>query len=110
MRNLVANAQTCREALLTGDLEAVGACLSRYWTQKKVMAPGSEPLEVARLLQSLQPLMTAQALAGAGGGGFAFGLLRPEVPRDELETCVQELKAVRNPRKPFLQDKIRILF
>lgn len=36
--DLVSNAHRLRAALLAGDLPAVGACLSTYWTQKKAMA------------------------------------------------------------------------
>jgi galactokinase/mevalonate kinase-like predicted kinase len=41
--DLVSNAHRLRAALLAGDLPAVGACLSTYWTQKKAMAGTYEP-------------------------------------------------------------------
>ncbi|XP_071785812.1 L-fucose kinase-like [Asterias amurensis] len=70
--NLTRNAWECRQAFLDGDLPRVGACLERYWAQKKVMAPGSEPLAVQRMMEALRPYVYGQCLAGAGGGGFMY--------------------------------------
>ena len=66
---LVANAHTMREALLAGDIAAVGASLSAYWEQKKLMCD-AEPAAVTRMLAKLRPLIHGATLCGAGGGGF----------------------------------------
>ena len=72
-------AEECWEMVQAEDLEGVGQCISRYWTIKRTLAPGSEPQLVTKILQVLQPLIVGGGLAGAGGGGFLAALLRPEV-------------------------------
>lgn len=61
---------------MSGSLSRLGACLDRYWQQKKVMAPGCEPAAVRSMMNALQPLALGQSLAGAGGGGFLYLLTR----------------------------------
>jgi fucokinase len=72
VRALRANAAALSDALSQGDVAAAGACLSTYWAQKKGMAEGAEPPEVAALMRLLAEagLVHGCALAGAGGGGF----------------------------------------
>ncbi|XP_063052854.1 L-fucose kinase [Engraulis encrasicolus] len=73
---LVRNAEECALACTDGDLSKLGACLDRYWQQKKVMAPGCEPAAVRCMMGALRPLALGQSLAGAGGGGFLYLLTR----------------------------------
>ena len=56
-----------------GSLPLLGQCLTSYWEQKKLMAPGCEPLLVRLLMDVLAPHVHGQSLAGAGGGGFLEG-------------------------------------
>jgi len=76
VRDLVANAEAAAEAMRTGDLTGLGACLNAYWAQKKVMAPGSEPRVVTEWRESLAEGLLGFSLAGAGGGGFAMLLTK----------------------------------
>ncbi|XP_078688390.1 L-fucose kinase-like isoform X1 [Branchiostoma floridae x Branchiostoma belcheri] len=68
--DLVTNAEECAKAFREGDLGTVGACMDRYWEQKKKMAPGCEPVAVRKMMTALRPHVYGQVLAGAGGGGF----------------------------------------
>ena len=70
------NALTMAQALQARDDGAVGACLAAYWEQKKRMAPNAEPPEVAAMRAVLAPHVSGVSLAGAGGGGFMFGLAK----------------------------------
>jgi len=79
VRNLVANAEAAAEAMRSGDLPGLGACLNAYWAQKKIMAPGSEPRSVTEWRESLSEGLLGFTLAGAGGGGFA--MLLTKTPR-----------------------------
>mmetsp|Transcript_125937 Transcript_125937/g.403190 ORF Transcript_125937/g.403190 Transcript_125937/m.403190 type:complete len:1125 (-) Transcript_125937:64-3438(-) len=91
VRGLVANAEDAAKALTNRDLSRLGTCMSTYWRQKKVMAPGSEPTSVAALRERLEPGILGFSLAGAGGGGFAMVLTRePEAHgwvREVVEGC-----------------------
>nr|XP_015223920.1 PREDICTED: L-fucose kinase [Lepisosteus oculatus] len=70
VEGLVRNAEECAQAIRDGSLARVGACLDRYWQQKRAMAPGCEPATVRAMMSALRPLTLGQSLAGAGGGGF----------------------------------------
>uniref|UniRef100_A0A4W4DQA1 L-fucose kinase n=1 Tax=Electrophorus electricus TaxID=8005 RepID=A0A4W4DQA1_ELEEL len=73
---LVSNAEECAHACTEGSLPRLGASIDRYWQQKKAMAPGCEPAAVRTMMNALRPLTLGQSLAGAGGGGFLFILMR----------------------------------
>jgi fucokinase len=83
-------------------LSSLGNTLSRYWQLKTYMAPGSEPPHIADLLQALRPLCCGLGVCGAGAGGFAVAILRPDAFIEECKvggkdifTCFAEtLKAV----------------
>jgi len=66
----------CRLFVLTGDLAAVGSCMSDYWQLKKRMAPGCEPELVTRIMKAMEPHVLGMSLAGAGGGGFMYLLTK----------------------------------
>ena len=84
-------AEECWERVEAEDLEGVGECISRYWTIKRTLAPGSEPQLVTNILQVLQPLILGGGLAGAGGGGFLAALLRPGVRVEEVREKVRNI-------------------
>lgn len=48
---LLTNADICSEALIKEDLQTIGALLSRYWQQKKILAPNSEPKHVSEFFK-----------------------------------------------------------
>lgn len=68
----------------SGSLPRLGACLDRFWRQKKVMAPGCEPASVKVMMEALRPLVLGQTLAGAGGGGFLYLLTREPGQKEEV--------------------------
>ena len=82
---LIATARAMASALHAADIAAVGAHLDDYWAQKRRMCD-AEPVEVARMLQSLRSkgLIYGGSLAGAGGGGFLLVITRRPHARDEL--------------------------
>ena len=84
-------AEECWERVEAEDLEGVGECISRYWTIKRTLAPGSEPQLVTNILQVLHPLILGGGLAGAGGGGFLAALLRPGVRVEEVREKVRNI-------------------
>ena len=85
------NSYDCREALLRGDLPAVGVCVDKYWASKKTMAPQSEPKFVVDMREALKDLIYGSSLAGAGGGGFFFCITKEP---DQKEVIRQRLASV----------------
>ena len=63
-------AEQMRGAVISGDVARVGTLLSKYWVQKKVMAPDAQPALVTRLMALVEDECHGMSLAGAGGGGF----------------------------------------
>ncbi|KAI6077531.1 L-fucose kinase [Aix galericulata] len=93
---LVSNAEECAQALRQGDLELLGACLERYWRQKKRMAPGCEPLAVGRMMGALRPYVHGQCLAGAGGGGFLYVLTKAPRQKEALHQILAKTEGLGN--------------
>jgi len=84
-------AARCAERVQDEDLEGLGACLSEYYVIKKILAPGSEPDLVKRILQALSPFSRGGSLAGAGGGGFLAVILKDGVCREAAMCVVREV-------------------
>jgi len=74
----------------SGDLAALGACINCHRKNKLIMAPGSEPKNVVSLMEKIEPLVYGMALAGAGGGGFLFVLMKEPSVREKIEEIIAE--------------------
>uniref|UniRef100_A0A8C3HR40 Fucose kinase n=1 Tax=Chrysemys picta bellii TaxID=8478 RepID=A0A8C3HR40_CHRPI len=93
---LVSNAEQCAQAFRQGNLPLLGECLTRYWQQKKCMAPGCEPLAVRRMMDALQPYVYGQSLAGAGGGGFLYILTKEPSQKDFIQQILANTEGLGN--------------
>ncbi|KAL4687364.1 hypothetical protein H8959_019492 [Pygathrix nigripes] len=82
--------------LQTGSLPLLGQCLTSYWEQKKLMAPGCEPLAVRRMMDVLAPHVHGQSLAGAGGGGFLYLLTKEPQQKEALEAVLAKTEGLGN--------------
>ncbi|PVD20708.1 hypothetical protein C0Q70_18867 [Pomacea canaliculata] len=78
---LVVLAQECANAFIDGNFEKVGSCVEQYWQMKKRMAPGCESQTIAKIMATLKPYMLGMCSAGAGGGGFIYGILKDPAMR-----------------------------
>lgn len=88
------NSYECREALIRGDLEAVGQCLDKYWSSKKTMAPQSEPKFVVDMREALKDLIYGSSLAGAGGGGFFICITKDADQKDKIREKLAGVQGV----------------
>uniref|UniRef100_A0A8C8RF37 L-fucose kinase n=1 Tax=Pelusios castaneus TaxID=367368 RepID=A0A8C8RF37_9SAUR len=93
---LVSNAEECAQAFRQGNLPRLGGCLSRYWHQKKCMAPGCEPLAVRHMMDALQPYVHGQSLAGAGGGGFLYILTKEPNQKEIIQQILANTEGLGN--------------
>ncbi|XP_068115798.1 L-fucose kinase isoform X2 [Hyperolius riggenbachi] len=91
---LVSNAELCAQAFRTGDMQLLGHCLSTYWQQKKCMAPGCEPLAVRRIMDTLEPHVYGQSLAGAGGGGFLYVLTKEAEQKGIIQSLLENTQGL----------------
>ena len=68
-----------REALLTGDMDAIGSMLDEAWAVKKALASGVTDPEIDRMYSAAREAgAMGGKVAGAGGGGFLLLYARPE--------------------------------
>ena len=68
-----------KQALLAGDMRAVGDILNRSWNSKKKTAAGISNRQIDELFQAgLNGGARAGKISGAGGGGFIMFLAEPE--------------------------------
>lgn len=94
--SLVRHTEECAEAFRRGSLPLLGQCLTSYWEQKKLMAPGCEPLAVRRMMDVLAPHVHGQSLAGAGGGGFLYLLTKEPRQKEALEAVLAKTEGLGN--------------
>ncbi|XP_053522615.1 L-fucose kinase isoform X3 [Artibeus jamaicensis] len=94
--SLVRHTEECVEAFHQGSLPLLGQCLTLYWEQKKLMAPGCEPLVVRRMMDVLAPYVHGQSLAGAGGGGFLYLLTKEPRQKEALEAVLAKTEGLGN--------------
>ncbi|XP_036130162.1 L-fucose kinase [Molossus molossus] len=94
--SLVQHTEECMKAFHQGNLPLLGRCLTLYWEQKKLMAPGCEPLAVRRMMDVLAPHVHGQSLAGAGGGGFLYLLTKEPRQKEALEAVLAKTKGLGN--------------
>ncbi|XP_040135598.1 L-fucose kinase isoform X4 [Ictidomys tridecemlineatus] len=94
--SLVQQTKECAEAFRQGSLPLLGQYLTSYWEQKKLMAPGCEPLAVRRMMDVLAPHVHGQSLAGAGGGGFLYLLTKEPRQKEALEAVLAKTQGLGN--------------
>ncbi|ELW63024.1 L-fucose kinase [Tupaia chinensis] len=94
--SLVRQTEECAEAFRQGSLPLLGQYLTSYWEQKKLMAPGCEPLAVRHMMDVLAPHVHGQSLAGAGGGGFLYLLTKKPRQKEALEAVLAETEGLGN--------------
>lgn len=95
-RSLLQHTDRCAEAFRQGSLPLLGQCLTVYWKQKKLMAPGCEPLAVRRMMDVLAPHVHGQSLAGAGGGGFLYVLTKKPRQKEAVEAVLAKTEGLGN--------------
>ncbi|KAM7427969.1 hypothetical protein ABFA07_020983 [Porites harrisoni] len=91
--NLITNAEEAVEALKTGNVEKLGACMNCYRKQKCIMAPGTEPDAIRDMMEALDPFVLGQTLTGAGGGGFLVLITKEPNMADKIRAVIEEKKA-----------------
>lgn len=70
------NSRDCFDAIQREDLDGYVASIDRSWRLNQQLDSGTNPPEVAALVDRVTPHASALKLAGAGGGGFLYVLCR----------------------------------
>jgi len=92
---LYQGAHEARDAILRGDLDGLGKCLSENWERKKTMTgadSGAEPPIVGKVISALRlrNAIRGASLCGAGGGGFMAVLTSDNVATKDLASILSE--------------------
>lgn len=76
-------------------MEKVGSLLDKYWALKRRMAVGSEPVACTRMMAAIRPYAHGMVLAGAGGGGFLFIMMKsPDNPKDKVREILTTVEVL----------------
>jgi fucokinase len=70
-------ARDMAEALAAGDFSAAGTLMWRHWELNKQLDEQTSNEFIDQLMISLRPYVEGAKLAGAGGGGFMMGIMKP---------------------------------
>lgn len=90
MHQLKREATEMKEALLFGNMPAVGQVLQRGWEAKKRTSSAVSSPEVEKLFDlAMANGALAGKLSGAGGGGFALFLVEPAL-RSQVARLIEE--------------------
>ena len=67
-----ANAHRCFEAVQRFDFEDFGSSVDLSWRLNQALDSGTNPPNVASMIERIEPHVSGLKLAGAGGGGFMY--------------------------------------
>ena len=70
------NSYDCFDAVQRFDLEAFAGTVDRSWQLNQALDSGTNPEPVQKILEQIEPHVSALKLAGAGGGGFMYLLAK----------------------------------
>ena len=92
---IVRAAQLVREALVSGDVEAIGPIMNDSWVAKKALSDGITNVIIDRAYRAaLDAGASGGKIAGAGGGGFML-LVCPTERQRHVEDALHELGLIR---------------
>ena len=84
-----ANAGHCFDSVQRFDFEDFAKSVDRSWQLNQALDSGTNPPEVAKIIERMAPHISALKLAGAGGGGFMYLIAKDashaQQLRNELE-------------------------
>lgn len=66
------NSQNCFDAIQRFDFDDFSASVDRSWQLNQALDSGTNPAEVAKMVERIEPHVSGLKLAGAGGGGFMY--------------------------------------
>ena len=72
LAKIATNAGDCFDAAQRLDLDAFAQTIAHSWQYNQALDSGTNPPEVASIIDRIEPYVSAVKLAGAGGGGFMY--------------------------------------
>ena len=90
-REIQKTASDMRDALLRGDVDEFAALLDRHWSLSLMIDEGSTNTLIDQIFMSIDDLISAKMVCGAGGGGFLQVILRRGVTKDDVHRRLKDV-------------------
>jgi fucokinase / fucose-1-phosphate guanylyltransferase len=90
LNSIRANSKVCSEAVQRFDLPAFAHSIRTSWELNQALDCGTNPPEVAAVVDLVAPHLSAFKLAGAGGGGFLYMLAKDEEQAQRVRRLLEE--------------------
>ncbi|MFW5901080.1 MAG: bifunctional fucokinase/fucose-1-phosphate guanylyltransferase [bacterium] len=78
------------ETIQRGNYEDLGRILEESWRLNQQLDEGTNPPEIQKLLDKIDPWLSGKKLAGAGGGGFLFMVARNEDAAQKVKEMLKQ--------------------
>ncbi len=80
-----------RFALERGDVDEFAKLLNEHWKLSKMIDKGSTNTLIDQIFLSIEDLIDAQMVCGAGGGGFLQVVLKKGITKDDVHKRLKEV-------------------
>jgi galactokinase/mevalonate kinase-like predicted kinase len=94
------NAFDCFDAAQRLDLDAFAQTIARSWQWNQTLDSGTNPPQVASIIDRIESYVSAVKLTGAGGGGFIYMIAKDADQAKLLKNDLQSNPP--NPRARFI--------
>jgi len=101
LEELTLHSDAMVETLQRGNFDELGAQIRRTWELNQRLDPGTNPPEVRRILQPVEPLLSGMKLLGAGGGGYLLMLAKDGQSAGQIRQILENDPP--NPRARFVE-------
>ncbi len=78
------------ESIQRGNYEDLGRVLEESWRLNQRLDEGTNPPEVQKILNKIDPYLSGKKLAGAGGGGFMFMIAKDEDAAQKVKELLRQ--------------------
>ncbi len=78
------------ESIQRGNYEDLGRTLEESWRLNQQLDEGTNPPEVQKILDKIDPYLSGKKLAGAGGGGFMFMIAKDEGAAQKIKEILTQ--------------------
>lgn len=80
-----------RSALENGNVDAFAGLMNEHWRLSQMLDAGSTNSLIEQIFMSIEDLIDARMVCGAGGGGFLQVILKKGVTREQVHARLKEV-------------------
>ena len=83
--------QKMKETLMIGDIDAFANLMNEHWMLSKQIDSGITNILIDQIFLSVDDLIDAKLVCGAGGGGFLQVILKENVTKEQVKTRLKSV-------------------